>query len=145
MVAANTKYSINRFFPPVPAPVSAECSNGNENPLPGCFSKHAKPTIVSVQLEREPASLRPVQSPPQHGFIHASVRRFGQGVVRHTFLTTRYCGFHLWITGMKKALGFSGTWRQKLKLARGLPFEIMAFQGQSRPVETPVQQALLPY
>jgi hypothetical protein len=131
MVAANTKYSINRFFPPVPSRVSAEHPKGRENPLPGGLSEHAKPTIVSAELEREPASLPPVQSPPQHGFIHASVRRFGQAVVCSTFLTTRYCGSYLWITGMKKALGFSGTWTKSLKLARGLPFEIVAFQGQS--------------
>jgi hypothetical protein len=56
-----------------------------ENPPPGGLSKPAVRSIVSVKLEKEPASLLPVQSPPQHGFIHATGSRFGQAVVRSTF------------------------------------------------------------
>jgi hypothetical protein len=40
------------------------------NPSPGRLSEQALRSIVSIKLEKEPASLLPVQSPPQHGFIH---------------------------------------------------------------------------
>jgi hypothetical protein len=43
---------------------------GHENPSPGCLSEQALRSIVSIKLEKEPASLLPVQSPPQHAFIH---------------------------------------------------------------------------
>jgi hypothetical protein len=102
MLAANTKYSINRLFLPALNTALADIRTRTKT--------RRRETIMTgpnhsgnLQIEEGPVSLSPVQSPPQHGIIHAESRPWGQVLVCHTFLTTRYCGLRLWKTGRKNS------------------------------------------
>ncbi|MFB2606088.1 hypothetical protein ACE04B_29660, partial [Rhizobium phaseoli] len=65
MVAANAKYSINSLLSPVPTSLFLEAENCEEIPSgPNRFRRNA--LILRLVFQREPGSLPPVLSPPQH-------------------------------------------------------------------------------
>jgi hypothetical protein len=65
MVAANTKYSINSLLSPVPMSLFLGAENRAEI-LSGLNRFSVQHLIPSPIFKREPGSLPPVLSPPQH-------------------------------------------------------------------------------
>jgi hypothetical protein len=65
MVAANTKYSINSLLSPAPMSLFLEAENRAEI-LSGLNRFRSIVLIPRLIFKREPGSLPPVLSPPQH-------------------------------------------------------------------------------
>lgn len=103
------------------------CRTGLQNR----FDLHLFPS----KLEKEPASLLPVQSPPQHERQCRPGREIRQGVECNAFITTRYCSFRLWITGMKDSQGISVACERPFPAGSTTPTKCRRRQALDPPID----------